>query len=607
MSINKIEFRQDIQFLRGLAVLIVVLFHLQVPFFQNGFLGVDIFFVISGFLMAKLYDKGSILDFYKRRLDRIYPAYAMTLFVTLLIGAFVTIPVDFNQLIEQSIAGSLFVSNVYYWNQTSYFDHQVFMPLLNLWSLAIEVQFYLLIPFLYPFLRRSKWLFFLVFIVSLFSCFVVQTVSPKTSFFQMPFRIWEFLIGAYVAWWSNTKITLSLKYRNYSFLFLAILAFSLFVLKLKPDAENTVFYGHPALPALIITLLTGIVIKYGVDTNILKSFAGRFFVKLGDYSYSIYLVHFPIITMLNYSPFGGTILAVEGYIKLAITMILIVFLSAISYIFFEKKFLISLNTTKIRTFIFITILISTFSLGPLKLSQYSLLERNIFLAWTDRDIIRCGKVFRILNPLDIICNIGDAKSGKNILLIGDSHSDSIKRVFADKAIEYGVSSFFVVDNFPLYNNGPRSGRLIEEAVKLNIKAFVIHYNNAYSNKEFKNELNELIDIAESKGIKVFIIAPVPTYNVHIPQAMFKNFSNNETLSITKKKHLENTQKFQEFVGSYKNSDIMVLDPSEFFCRDEQGCIISTYDLRPYYFDSHHLTLTGSSLLKPLFEKLLSHI
>ena len=607
MRINKIEFRQDIQFLRGLAVLLVVFFHLQVPFFQNGFLGVDIFFVISGFLMAKLYDKGTILDFYKRRLNRIYPAYAMTLFITLLIGAFVTIPVDFNQLIEQSIAGSLFVSNVYYWYQNSYFDHQAFMPYLNLWSLAVEVQFYLLIPFLYPFLRRSKWLFFLVFIVSLLSCFVVQTISPKTSFFQMPFRIWEFLIGAYVAWWSNTKIALLLKHRNYSFLFLVILAFSLFALELKPDAEKTIFNGHPALPAFIITLLTGIVIKCGVDTNILKSFPGRFFVKLGDYSYSIYLVHFPIIVLLNYSPFGGTTLAVEGYIKLAITLILIVFLSAISYIFFEKKFLISLNTTKVRTLIFITILISAFSLGPLKLSQYSLLERNIFLAWTDRDTIRCGKVFRILNPFDIICNIGDAKSGKNILLVGNSHSDSIKRVFADKAIEYGVSSFFVVDNFPLYNNGPRSERLIEEAVKLNIKAFVIHYNDVYSNKEFKNELYNFIDIAKSKGIKVFFIAPVPTYNVHIPQAMLKNLSNNETLSITKKKHLENTQKFQEFVDSFKNSDIMIFDPSEFFCSDERGCIISTYDLRPYYFDSHHLTLTGSSILKPLFEKLLSHI
>jgi peptidoglycan/LPS O-acetylase OafA/YrhL len=85
---NKVEIRKDIQLLRGLAVVTVVLFHLQAPFFQNGFLGVDIFFVISGFLMAKLYDKGTILDFYKRRLDRLYPAYALTLLVTLLVGTF---------------------------------------------------------------------------------------------------------------------------------------------------------------------------------------------------------------------------------------------------------------------------------------------------------------------------------------------------------------------------------------------------------------------------------------------------------------------------------------------------------------------------------------
>lgn len=176
------EIRQDIQFLRGLAVLTVVLFHLEVPFFQNGFLGVDIFFVISGFLMAKLFDKGSTLDFYKRRLDRLYPAYALTLFVTLVAGSFIAIPVDFNQLFEQSISGLLFFSNIYYWSQNSYFDKAAFNPILNLWSLAIEVQFYIIVPLIYPILKRNKLMFILAFGVSLAACVAVQAISPKTAF-----------------------------------------------------------------------------------------------------------------------------------------------------------------------------------------------------------------------------------------------------------------------------------------------------------------------------------------------------------------------------------------------------------------------------------------
>ena len=601
------EIRQDIQFLRGLAVLTVVLFHLQVPFFQNGFLGVDIFFVISGFLMAKLYDKGTIFDFYKRRLDRLYPAYATTLLITLFVGAFLTIPVDFNQLFEQAIAGSLFVSNVFYWNQNSYFDKAAFNPLLNLWSLAVEVQFYLVVPFLYPFLRRSKWLFFLVFIASLISCFVIQTISPKTSFFQMPFRIWEFLIGAYMAWWPITKVSSSFKVRSYSYLFLGALVLSLFALTLKPDAVGTIFYGHPALPALIVTLLTGMVIKYGVDTNILKSLAGRMFVKVGDYSYSIYLVHFPIIVLVNYLPFGGTRLAVDGSVKLAFTLLLIVLASAFSYFFVEKKFSVRLNTIKTRASIFVAILLSAFSLLAFNLSQYSLIERNIFSAWSDRDTYRCGKIFRIFNPFDIICNVSNSVEGKGILLIGNSHADSIKRVFADKALEYRASTFFVVANDPLLGGGPRAERFIEEAVKRDIKALVLHYSNSYGNESFRNEIAKLIDLAKSKGIKVFLIAPVPTYDVHIPTAMFNDLDNQKAFSMTKEKHFERTHIFRNFVAGAELSGVEVLDPTEFLCSVEGGCLVSTEDFRPYYFDSNHLTLTGSSLLKPLFERILSRI
>lgn len=602
------KFRDDIQFLRGLAVLAVVLFHLQIPFFNNGFLGVDVFFVISGFLMALLYDKGTALDFYKRRLDRLYPAYAITLFVTLIAGTLVTIPVDFSQLYEQAIAGTFFVSNIFYWNENSYFDKTAFNPLLNLWSLAVEVQFYLIVPFLYPLLRRRKWLFLAVFFVSLASCLAIQTVSPKTSFFMMPLRVWEFLIGAWVAWWGSASIQSRAKQYPYiSLVLIVALVVSLFMLKLKPESTGTILYGHPAFPALVVTLLTGLLITFGIHQRLTGNAVGRFITKTGDYSYSIYLVHFPLIVLFNYVPFGGTRLTFDSYSMLTLAVLSIVTASLFSYFIVEKKLSSKINHPKFRTLSFVLILASAYTLNIINLYQFNDAEKNIFSAWTDRDVYRCGKVFRILNPTDIICNIGTGNGNKKILLVGNSHADSIKKVFADNASVYGISTYFVVSNDPLIGSGPNAESLILEAIKHDINEIVVHFSNVYDSAETRAHILKLIELANEHGIKVDVIAPVPTYDVHIPQAMFKKSSDSESFTITKNKHLKKTQQFQSLVPSFEALGANVFDPSEYLCPQAKDCLFSNPDTKPFYFDAGHLTLTGASVLTPLFQSLLKGI
>ncbi len=301
------EIRNDIQLLRGLAVFMVVLFHLQTPWFSNGFLGVDIFFVISGYLMAKLYNKNTVIGFYKRRLDRLFSGYIVTILSSLAVGYFILIPVDLSQLLDQSVAASLFASNLFYWNQNSYFDKAAFNPLLNLWSLSLEVQFYVLVPFLYRGIRNRPWALFLIFLLSITSCFIVQAISPKTAFFMMPFRVWEFLIGAWVAWYPATNFPwLEHHKRFFQILLLSLLSAFPFLVDLKPDATGTILYGHPALPSLVITLLTGAVIRIGIPSKLTTKGIGWALSRSGDASYSIYLVHFPVIVLCNYIPFGGT-------------------------------------------------------------------------------------------------------------------------------------------------------------------------------------------------------------------------------------------------------------------------------------------------------------
>jgi hypothetical protein len=214
---------------------------------------------------------------------------------------------------------------------------------------------------------------------------------------------------------------------------------------------------------------------------------------------------------------------------------------------------------------------------------------------------------RIFNPFDMICNVSLKTEKKSILLIGNSHADSIKRVFSDKAAEYGISTFFVVANDPLMDGGPNAEQLIDSAVMANVKTLILHFSNFYGNEKFRIEVDKLIDIAKSKRIEVFIIAPVPTYDMHIPKAMLNESDNKESLTLTLEKHLVKNKIFRDFVSRFEHLGVEIYDPSDFLCNSEFGCLVSTPDSRPYYFDSHHLTLTGASVLKPLFERLLSRI
>lgn len=154
---HKAAYRGDIQIYRALAVTLVVLFHIGVPGFSSGFLGVDIFFVISGYLMTTLHaTDASAIEFYLRRARRLLPAYAATIAVTLGAAFLMTVPSDFVQVGEQTVFAAALSSNVGFALQNSYFSSFEFNPLLHLWSLTVECQFYLLFPFIAHFAERER-------------------------------------------------------------------------------------------------------------------------------------------------------------------------------------------------------------------------------------------------------------------------------------------------------------------------------------------------------------------------------------------------------------------------------------------------------------------
>ncbi len=189
------EYRKDIQILRGISVLLVVLFHLEIGGFKSGFLGVDVFFVISGYLMAMLYNPERKWEFFVKRARRLLPAYFAIIVLTLLACMLITTPNDYDSVVKQTLFATFFTSNIGYWIENSYFSKSAFNPLLHLWSLGVEIQFYLLLPLLYWLFSKIRGSYFVVLLGSLVACFYMTGISPKTAFFMLPFRLWEFLLG----------------------------------------------------------------------------------------------------------------------------------------------------------------------------------------------------------------------------------------------------------------------------------------------------------------------------------------------------------------------------------------------------------------------------
>lgn len=443
------NYRADIQVLRGIAVLMVVLFHFGLTSFQSGFLGVDVFFVISGFLMAKLYQQGHVREFYARRAKRLLPAYYAIIVLTILAAAFLTVPSDFNQVKEQGIFALFFSSNIGFWLQNSYFSKAEFNPLLHLWSLGVEIQFYLFVPLVALIYRKSKTLLTLCFLGSLAACLVIITVSPKTSFFMMPLRVWEFLLGYWAALHINNLTQPHNKLRFIQWLLVPSLLCIPFI---PVDGQAlSLVTGHPASFALAVSVVTALALGIGLPEQLCRSIFGRVLEKLGKYSYSIYLVHFPIIVLSNYQAFGGTTLETNSLTSSLIQVLIVGILSFLSYHLIEqRRFKAPFRVAITGTFaIAISIMLSQL----IQHINFTEEQYKIFAAWDDRATYRCGKIFRVLNPSDRICPLENDRLGEKlepVILVGNSHADSIKTSFANAASNNGYKTQFYVANNPPY-------------------------------------------------------------------------------------------------------------------------------------------------------------
>ncbi|WP_395603733.1 acyltransferase family protein [Pseudomonas sp. B21128] len=305
MTNPNIKYRRDIDGLRALAVISVVIFHAFPSLVPGGFVGVDVFFVISGFLIGtillKSIDRGtfSFSDFYARRIRRIFPALTVVLISSWAIGKLILLPEEMTGLSKHVIAGAGFVANFALWYESGYFDTSAELkPLLHLWSLAIEEQFYLL----FPIILWANWKMGLSAIktilvigaVSLGLNLYLIDIDPDATFYLLPTRAWELLAGTLLAWaclqpwWASGSEKRQLLNNVLSASGLGLIVFAVFSIKASDH--------FPGWRAILPVLGSVLLIAAGPSSFInRKIFSTRVAVAIGLISFPLYLWHWPLL------------------------------------------------------------------------------------------------------------------------------------------------------------------------------------------------------------------------------------------------------------------------------------------------------------------------
>ena len=394
-------FRKDINGLRAIAVLAVMLFHFRPSLLPGGFAGVDVFFVISGYLMTGIILKGvqsesfSIVNFYIARANRIIPALVVLCFVLLVLGYFYLVPYDYEVLGKHVVSSATFTSNIIYWRESGYFNSASLDKwLLHTWSLSVEWQFYIIYPLVLVAARRiisyELLKYFIVFgvAISLAVSVIATNKWPDASYYLLPTRAWEMLIGG-VAYIYPMHARFKYK-RTFELIGIFLIVWTCFFV-----SSETLWPGYMALLPVMGTYFIIVANrKFSLITGNIV------FQKIGIWSYSIYLWHWPIVVAINYYSLG-----IEYVYGGFILSILLGFISykAIEKIEF-KKVCSDVNKNMGSKPIYMACIVMVFGFSIIITNGYD---------------FRVSKDLRILNQ-NAASAIGDWEYPKPNMFVGDS-------------------------------------------------------------------------------------------------------------------------------------------------------------------------------------------
>lgn len=476
------NYRPDIDGLRAFAVLVVVIFHLDLGYLSGGFVGVDIFFVISGFLITGLIKK-EVLNrksfdftrFYIRRIRRLFPALFVTILASSIISIFLLSPLHLERLGGGAIIYALSsLSNFYFWSEAGYFDSSAYVkPLLHIWSLSVEEQFYLLWPFLFVFVIKKKsqlaalltlsvmmaislLLNYLfqdghVYFISDFSEYAASLIADgkSTIFYLMPFRLYEFALGSVLVFTTGYSVKSRLANEAIMLIGIILVAYSC-----SSFSEETTFPGYMALIPCVGAAC--IIFSGNKSTFVGKVFNNKAVVGLGLISYSLYLVHWPIIVFWKYFTFES-ISVVEAIVITFVSFSLAVLM----YKYVEQPYRVKQINSESNNFIATSTVIAL-----LVCSLLVVMAANIWVSkgWHWRTVDHSELIAELSPPEVVETSIkGLIKnkwteafvfgsvdtSTKKILVLGDSHAGHLKGLSKYLSKKYNLSfTFFTFQGCP---------------------------------------------------------------------------------------------------------------------------------------------------------------
>lgn len=446
------NYRPDIDGIRAIAVLAVILFHYGIGALSGGFVGVDVFFVLSGYLISSVIfgqldkNKFEFAQFYFRRVRRLFPVYLVVMLVTFLFAYGFMLPRDFREFGQSLLASTLYMSNILFYMEAGYFDTASHLkPLLHTWSLSVEEQFYLVFPFLaWAFSRAPKKFVVAIFGLLTISSFIAASVfitrDNSAVFFLYPTRAWEMFLGTLLAL-RVIPNTQSLRLNNV----LSVIGLLLIIVPIVVFDEQTLFPGLNALWPCLGTVL----LLYSGDNRlgwVYKLLSTRAPVFIGKLSYSLYLWHWPVYVLYAYNKPEG----VEAFD--IVLMATVTFgLSLLSWHFIENPFRegkVPFSNKKSVVFCS-TALLSLLCMGAgyyvhksngmpqrldTKTAQFAEAAGDLF-----GDLTGCKDEGNEIMPALAYCAIGHANEAESYTLIwGDSHGGAYKRGMTSYVVEHNV-------------------------------------------------------------------------------------------------------------------------------------------------------------------------
>ena len=607
------KYRADIDGLRALAVLPVVLYHASIPGFGGGFVGVDIFFVISGYLICGMIDQDirdgtfSLGDFYKRRILRILPALFAMFGVTGVLAYAYCLPVEFEDFSKSFASAVASVSNIYFAKTAGYFDAPAeTKPLLHTWSLGVEEQFYFVAPLLmlalYRFVPRyAKWLLAAATVMSLTAAILMSFRNATFVFYLTPFRAWELALGALLAIKFIPSPSTPIARNIVGGIGLALLL-------------GVIVLGTPSAPLLAMTGLAAVGAAMVIASSEGSlSWAGRLLsvpplVFVGLISYSLYLWHWPLMVFQRTDGFlmAGT----SATAKLVV--IAVSFAVAIaSWRFIERPFramahessrtgVFSAASASMATAFAACLMILLSDGAPFRFSE-RVVAISSYLAYDSASQFRAGKCFLATNRqhLDQETCMKLDPHRPNYLLVGDSHGAhlwfGLQAALPDVNVMQATASMCrpaIPEISALETRScPRMMNFVFEEFLPAHKIDKVLLAASWKDEDLA-DLTTVIDRLKARGIDVAVLGPIVEYDLALPRLLADELRRGDKSAARVRRTpgiQERDRAMNALVTARGATYVSVYDA---ICRNDR-CDEFVDANVPMQFDAGHLTEQGS--------------